>query len=72
MKKQCSRCIFWADVDPYDRNQEDDKHGECRRFPSVFIPIPDYDPKQSCQDAAQWCQPIMYATDWCGEFKPIP
>jgi hypothetical protein len=50
--------------------EPDEIGGICRRFPAVFVPMK-RDIAIAFEDVGVWTQPVMYATDWCGEFKPI-
>lgn len=70
-KERCAKCKFWDRHPELEDKHEYDAENICRRNPPVFIPIPENDPKDSCQSANQWAQPVTYGGDWCGEFKPI-
>jgi hypothetical protein len=64
---KCFDCKFFT-VHPNDDLQDDDKDGVCHRYPAVFVPF-NGEPADAVQDAAQWCQPVMFTNDWCGEFS---
>ena len=68
-KEQCQTCVFWENPECAWNMQPDDREGTCRRFPSIYVRIDEYDPKEAVQSASHWCQPVMFATEWCGEFK---
>ena len=63
----CLNCAFFK-INDLEDCADIDKSGVCMRYPSVFIAGIE-DPMMACQDPAQWCQPVMFASDWCGEFK---
>jgi len=65
---QCSGCRFWRNVWP-EADANDDSEGTCQRYPAIHVGSPGEDPRLCVQDASYWAQPVMYATDWCGEFR---
>jgi hypothetical protein len=69
-KEQCSSCKFWKMPMHQDDLQLDDREGTCRRYPSVLIGSESDGLGMACQEASHWAQPVMYAVDWCGEYKP--
>jgi len=72
MKDQCQRCNFWEAPAHQDELHDDDKYGLCRSHPAVFVGVSQESSEWACQEVSSWSQPVMYATDWCGEFKPKP
>ena len=58
-KRQCSRCMFWSEVDMEKecRQSAEAYYGQCRRNA----------PRGSThQNHGHW--PMTHHTDWCGEY----
>lgn len=68
-EERCAACKFWEPPTHQDDLLEEDREGRCRRYPAVLIGHDVEEKGLACQEAAHWAQPVMYAGDWCGEFK---
>lgn len=51
---ECQNCAFYVK----DTNDED--FGFCKRYPPVYM---------GQQEDSWWSFPVLYSTDWCGEFQ---
>lgn len=72
MKEQCQLCKFWDTPKHQDEMHEDDRYSVCRRYPATYVGHDNESRDMAVQEAAHWAQPVMFATDWCGEFRPKP
>jgi hypothetical protein len=74
--ERCETCRFWSDCPGVTEESEADKAGYCKRFPPQWA----NDGLRSVAGPSDfpvlcnlnWCHPVTDATDWCGEWRPLP
>lgn len=69
----CKGCRFYLDAgDPGALPMTDEDWGYCYRYPPVLNSLEIEENPLVLSDDGVWVRPLVRASDWCGEWQPLP